>query len=55
VRRLPGHWIANETPDVLSYEALPESPDALLHCVLALDGMPLAWTRPHGQAMRWFA
>lgn len=55
VRGLPGHWVANETPDVLSYETLPESPDALLHCVLALDGRPLAWTRPHGQAMRWFA
>ena len=54
VRGLPGHWIANEDPTVLSYDALPEPPDDALHNVLALDGRPLAWTRGHGQAMRWF-
>jgi len=27
----------------------------MLHNVLALDGVPLAWTRAHGQAMTWFA
>ena len=51
VRRLPGHWIANEAPDVLHYEVLPKPPTPLLHNVLALDGTPLAWTRSHGQAM----
>jgi hypothetical protein len=55
VRELPGHWIAVEGPDVLTYEGLPPPPDQALHNVLALDGMPLAWTRAHGQAMAWFA
>jgi hypothetical protein len=55
VRELPGHWIANEGPDVLPYDALPEPPDGGLHNVLALDGSPLAWTRGHGQAITWFA
>jgi hypothetical protein len=54
VRALPGHWIANEAPDVLRYDALPESPGEALHNVLALDGTPLAWTRSHGQAISWF-
>jgi hypothetical protein len=55
VRSLPGHWIANEAPDVLPYDGLPEPPDKTLHNVLALDGKPLAWTRTHGQAITWFA
>jgi hypothetical protein len=55
VRELPGHWIAVEGPDVLTYEGLPPPPDQALHNVLALDGTPLAWTRAHGQAMAWFA
>ncbi|HET8662197.1 MAG TPA: DUF2332 domain-containing protein [Micromonosporaceae bacterium] len=59
VRQLPGHWVANEIPGVLpasalSYAALPEPPSQALHNVLALDGTPLAWTRPHGQAIVWF-
>ncbi|MFC0534111.1 DUF2332 family protein [Phytohabitans kaempferiae] len=55
VRGLPGHWIAVEAPQVLSYEGLPPAPDEALHNVLSLDGTPLAWTRGHGQAMAWFA
>ncbi|WP_163508237.1 DUF2332 domain-containing protein [Fodinicola acaciae] len=55
VRALPGHWIANEDPHVLPYEGLPEPPSGALHSVLALDGRPLAWTLPHGQALAWFA
>ncbi|MDG6106817.1 DUF2332 domain-containing protein [Dactylosporangium aurantiacum] len=55
VRALPGHWIAVESPDVIRYEGLPAPPDGTQHNVLALDGRPLAWTRPHGQAMTWFA
>jgi hypothetical protein len=54
VRGLPGHWIANETPEVLPRDGLPPEPNGALHNVLALDGTPLAWTRPHGQAMTWF-
>lgn len=54
VRRLPGHWISNESPEVLPHDALPEPPDGALYNVLALDGRPLAWTRSHGHAMTWF-
>jgi hypothetical protein len=54
VRALPGHWIANEDPDVLTYRTLPAPPDEALRNVLALDGTALAWTRSHGQAITWF-
>jgi hypothetical protein len=55
VRGLPGHWISVESPDVLRFPDLPAAPDRSLHNVLALDGVALAWTRGHGQAMTWFA
>ncbi|GAB1639796.1 hypothetical protein KRMM14A1259_02190 [Krasilnikovia sp. MM14-A1259] len=55
VRGLPGHWISVEGPDVLPHDDLPPAPTQTLHNVLALDGVPLAWTRGHGQAMAWFA
>ena len=54
VRALPGHWIANEGPEVLAYPTLPAPPDGAMRNVLALDGTPLAWTRAHGQAITWF-
>ncbi|MEV0722472.1 DUF2332 domain-containing protein [Micromonospora purpureochromogenes] len=54
VRGLPGHWISNEAPEVLTHAGLPEPPGEVLYNVLALDGRPLAWTRSHGQAMAWF-
>ena len=54
VSGLPGHRISVEAPDVVTYEGLPPAPDRALHNVLALDGVPLAWTRGHGQAMAWF-
>ncbi|MDW5323824.1 DUF2332 domain-containing protein [Plantactinospora sp. KLBMP9567] len=54
VRGLPGHWIANEAPEVLPYDGLPEPPSDAFYNVLALNGGPLAWTRGHGQAMVWF-
>lgn len=54
VRGLPGHWVANEAPDVLAYDGLPSPPGDAHHNVLALDGKPLAWTRGHGQAITWF-
>jgi hypothetical protein len=53
VRALPGHWIANEGPDVLTYDTLRAPPDAAHRNVLALDGTPLAWTSAHGQSMTW--
>jgi hypothetical protein len=40
---------------VLHYDTLPKPPGRALRNVLALDGTPLAWTRPHGQAITWFA
>ncbi|WP_410820857.1 DUF2332 domain-containing protein [Micromonospora sp. 050-3] len=54
VRELPGHWVANEEPEVLRYGGLPNPPSDALHNVLALDGKPLAWARGHGQALTWF-
>jgi hypothetical protein len=54
VRNLPGHGVAVEKPDILRYDDLPDPPDETLHNVLALDGRPLAWCRPHGQGMVWF-
>jgi hypothetical protein len=54
VRALPGHWVAVEGPDVLPLDGLPDPPDGALYNVVALDGTPLAWTRPHGQALVWF-
>jgi hypothetical protein len=54
VRGLAGHWLANESMNVLSYEALPEPPDRTGHHVLALDETPLAWAKPHGQSITWF-
>ncbi|GIJ73383.1 hypothetical protein Voc01_083000 [Virgisporangium ochraceum] len=53
VREVPGHWIAIESPEALRHEGLPPPPDARHHNVLALDGVPLAWTRGHGQSMTW--
>jgi hypothetical protein len=53
VSALPGHWIANEVPDVLPHPPLQQPPSDLLHNLLSLDGTPLAWTRPHGEAMTW--
>ncbi|MEU4689381.1 DUF2332 domain-containing protein [Actinoplanes sp. NPDC023714] len=55
VATLPGHWISVEAPDVLDLGPLPPAPDDTLHNVVALDGVPKAWARGHGQAMSWFA
>jgi hypothetical protein len=54
VRSLPGHWVANEAPDVLELGPLPEPPDSGLHNLLSLDGKPLAYSRSHGYEMTWF-
>ncbi|MFC4068295.1 DUF2332 domain-containing protein [Actinoplanes subglobosus] len=55
VRTLPGHRISVEAPGVVPFDGLPPAPDDTLHNVVALDGVPLAWARGHGQAMSWFA
>jgi hypothetical protein len=51
MRRLPGHWISIEAPDVVDFGELPAPPDGSMLNVLALDGTPLAWVRAHGQAL----
>jgi hypothetical protein len=55
VRGLPGHWLANEGPGVLTYPDLPSPPTDAAMNVLALDGRPLAWAGGHGQSAHWFA
>ncbi|MFD1374040.1 DUF2332 domain-containing protein [Actinoplanes sichuanensis] len=55
VQTLPGHRISVEAPGVVPFGDLPPAPDDTLHNVVALDGVPLAWARGHGQAMSWFA
>jgi hypothetical protein len=55
VSALPGHWLANEAPAVLEGlvgvpAAAAPRPDSFL---LALDGVPKAWTGPHGQSLFW--
>ncbi|MEU4620298.1 DUF2332 domain-containing protein [Actinoplanes sp. NPDC023801] len=54
VRTMPGHWISVEAPEVVAFPELPPAPDETLHNVVALDGVPLAWARGHGQALSWF-
>lgn len=48
------HWISNEAPGVLPAVAArapaPPPPDRF---VLALDGVPVAWSDPHGAALTW--
>ncbi len=46
--RLDGHWISNEAPGVINNV---QPPAGML--VLALDGTPVAFTGPHGQAFQW--
>jgi hypothetical protein len=54
---LPGHWISNEVPEVLAgnVDSLPPPQNRdTLYNVLALDGTPVAYSRPHGQSLEWF-
>jgi hypothetical protein len=51
---LDARWLSIEAPEVLPVEGLPAPPDDSALNVLALDGVPLAWTRGHGQGMVWF-
>ncbi len=53
-RGLPGHWLAVEAPGMVPYDGLPHPPGDALYNVLGLDGVPLAWTRSHGQEVIWF-
>ena len=53
VADLPGHWVANEAPAVLEGLVAPPAVDApgAGRFLLALDGVPVAWTGPHGQSL----
>jgi hypothetical protein len=56
VSDLPVRWISQEGAGVLPTVAarLPEAPDAGENrFLLARDGEPLAWTRPHGGQIDW--
>jgi hypothetical protein len=48
-------WISNEAPrvfpDIAARASLPEPHWRFL---LAVDGVPKAWTGPHGQSLEWF-
>lgn len=58
VRDLPGHWIANEGVGVMADLGIPEptepTPEGAPRFLTALDGIPVAWSGPHGQACHWF-
>ncbi|MGH3447039.1 MAG: DUF2332 domain-containing protein [Nocardioidaceae bacterium] len=49
------HWVSNEGPQVLPQVTAtgPDVPNGQDWFVLALDGRTVAWTRGHGQAIRW--
>jgi hypothetical protein len=52
VRNLPGHWISQESPDVLPWI---EAPDQPYMYVVALDERAVAQSPPHGGLLRWLA
>src|SRR6185312_11653953 len=55
VRRSRAVWISNEAPGVFPALSKPAPPtDAPGSFLLMRDGVPLAWTRPHGQSIDWF-
>lgn len=56
VERGACHWVSNESPHVLASVTAtgPQVPTNHRTFVQALDGRVVAWTQPHGRAMRWF-
>jgi hypothetical protein len=59
VHELPGHWVSNEGLQVLPTLRAPELPAdqgiGPAPFLLALDGVPVALTSPHGQSLTWLA
>ena len=55
LRRTRAVWISNEAPgvfpDILARAPAPVPSSRFL---LAVDGVPKAWTGPHGQSLDWF-
>ena len=57
VSELPGHWIPDEGVGVVPFpdRALPAPSDPTKSTfVVALDGVPMAYSGPHGQWLEWF-
>jgi len=49
-------WISNEAPGVFpDIAARAPEPSPRRRFLLAVDGVPKAWTGPHGQSLEWFA
>lgn len=56
LRRTRATWISNEAPGVFpDILARAPAPTPLSRFLLAVDGVPKAWTGPHGQSLDWFA
>ncbi len=56
VRRSRAVWISNEVPSVFPDVAIrAPTPMPRGKFLLAVDGVPKAWTGPHGQSLDWFA
>lgn len=54
VRSLSDYWVSNEAPRVfpdIAAHASGESPRGRF--LLSVNGMPVAWTDPHGASMEW--
>jgi hypothetical protein len=56
VGSLPVRWIAQEPPEAFPDVAaeLPPGEEARGRFLLSMDGVPLAWTAPHGGRVDWF-
>jgi len=54
---LPARWLSNEGQGVVPgvMNRLTEQPRSSSDFVLALDGVPVAFTQPHGRSIHWLA
>lgn len=53
VRQSRAVWISNEVPSVFHDIAIRASAAPRGRFLLAMDGVPKAWTGPHGQSLDW--
>jgi hypothetical protein len=53
VRRTGAIWVSNEAPGVFRSIAAPRGPRGAF--LLSMDGVPQAWTDPHGNWMEWIS
>ena len=54
VRQSRAVWISNEVPSVFHDVAIRAPAVPRGRFLLAVDGVPKAWTGPHGQSLEWF-